>query len=207
MAGIDTRWMRTPENGVVTYFALPGGDHQFNVRSANDSGAVVWEGRASPLTLRVQPRFWERAWVRAASGVVIAVAAAAIGLLYSAHRSREQFERLRRQAAVERERARIARDVHDDVGTSLTQIAMLAELACGDADPAVANARLQQVLRISHDTVAAIDELCVEKWHISTSATSYIELFSASRATHHAAGDGSRCRRAAQRDVTCRCHP
>jgi len=159
MAGIDPRWVRTPENGVATYFALPGGDHQFNVRSANDSGAVVWEGRASPLTLRVQPRFWERAWVRAASGVVIAVAAAAIGLFYSAHRSREQFERLRRQAAVERERARIARDMHDDVGTSLTQIAMLAELACGDADPAVANARLQQVLRISHDTVAAIDEL------------------------------------------------
>jgi signal transduction histidine kinase len=75
------------------------------------------------LPLLQEPYFW------LVAGVVLT--ATVFGLWWSIHRQRARLAlaRLEQQNAMERERGRIARDIHDDLGANLAQIAMLSELA------------------------------------------------------------------------------
>ena len=112
-------------------------------------------------------------WVDVTNGLVIVVATAVAGgsllaggvLLavmtasaLASSRSRLKMEALRRQAALEAERVRIARDMHDELGTSLTQIALLADLAQGETHRDDAP-HLENVVRISRELVRSMDEL------------------------------------------------
>jgi signal transduction histidine kinase len=69
-------------------------------------------------------------------------------------------ERLEQKEALERERARIARDIHDQLGASLTQVALLGELVEGDkADPVEVEAHARQISKTARDTTRVLDEI------------------------------------------------
>src|SRR5437879_915624 len=85
-------------------------------------------------------------WVVAAI-LVLVVGALLAGVRYVTYRKMQaRLEILERQRALERERARIARDLHDDLGASLTRIALLSELAKADLhQPELARTHLDQI--------------------------------------------------------------
>jgi signal transduction histidine kinase/ligand-binding sensor domain-containing protein len=157
LVGAVDDWTATPADGRLRFSRLGAGSHSLQLRSIDGQGRRT--ALIEPVRLDVPPRWWERPWVRAGFVAAVAAAAALAGLGIASWRGRRKFERLAREAAVERERTRIARDMHDEVGTSLTQVALLAELALGDAEPAAAAERLGEVARISRQTVASLDEL------------------------------------------------
>ena len=73
---------------------------------------------------------------------------------------KQKLERLERQQAVERERARIARDIHDDLGASLTRIMLLSQTAHGEAElPEQAGASQEQIYETARDLTRAMDEI------------------------------------------------
>jgi len=65
---------------------------------------------------------------------------------------------LEQQHALERERARIARDMHDDLGASLTQITIASQLARLDP-PEEASGHIDEIAAIAQRTVTALDEI------------------------------------------------
>lgn len=59
-----------------------------------------------------------------------------------------------------RERARIAKDIHDDLGASLTQISLLGELARQDRDaPEQVGSRIEKMSETARHAVKSLDEI------------------------------------------------
>jgi signal transduction histidine kinase len=96
-------------------------------------------------------------------------------------RMRRKLERLSGEHELERERARIAQDIHDDVGASLTRIVMLSESAAGDwQQPHEAIASLNQIQTTTRELTRAMDEIvwAVNPRHDTLdSLTDYISRF------------------------------
>jgi signal transduction histidine kinase len=72
---------------------------------------------------------------------------------------------MERQRAIERERSRIARDIHDDLGASLTRITLLSQTA-GDelSDQEMVETHLQRIYAIARELTKAMDEIV---WAVS----------------------------------------
>src|SRR6185295_714939 len=67
---------------------------------------------------------------------------------------------LRQQEALEKERSRIARDIHDQLGASLTQVALLGELVESDKEePAEVEAHDRQISQTARDITQVLDEI------------------------------------------------
>lgn len=131
LEGLDRQWVDAGPRRTAYYTHIPPGRYVFRVLAANRDH--VWNEQGARLELTVAPHFWETGAFR---GVVGLLALAGVGLVIrhlSQRRLKRRLEQLEHQRALERERTRIARDMHDDVGARLTEIALLTDLAKRDA--------------------------------------------------------------------------
>ncbi|HEX7652046.1 MAG TPA: histidine kinase, partial [Verrucomicrobiae bacterium] len=72
---------------------------------------------------------------------------------------RWQMMRLEMQNLLERERMRISRDIHDDLGARVTQISLVSAMASKSAqDPEQSRMNFNQITEMSRDLVAALYE-------------------------------------------------
>jgi len=156
--GHESAWVEAGNTRVARYSKLPPGDYRFQVTACNEDG--VWNETGSALALIVEPPFW-RTWWFLATGSASLLGAIVAGVNYfSTQRLRRQVERFRQQEAVEKERGRIARDIHDQLGASLTQVALLGELVESDKDsPAEVEAHARQISQTARDTTRSLDEI------------------------------------------------
>jgi len=154
----ETEWIEAGNSRVAHYSKLPPGNYTFHVIACNEDG--VWNEAGSRLGVIVHPPVWRTWWF------ITAMALAAIGsiagavYLVSTQRYQRELAVLRQQEALEKERARIARDIHDQVGASLTQVALLGELVETDKDsPADVGSHAQQICQTARETTRALDEI------------------------------------------------
>jgi len=105
-----------------------------------------------------------------------------------------KLERAERQRDIERERSRIARDIHDDLGAQLTRITMMSESARGEvANPERAAAGLEKIYHTARELTRSMDEIvwAVNPRHDTLEGlASYLEKF----AQDWLASAGLRCR-------------
>ncbi len=142
----------------ASYPYLPPGDYVFHVVAVSPTGQPT--GHEAALAISIPQVFWKTATFLTLSGAgcVVVVAGAARG--FTRRRMQRQFERLEQQRALERERARIARDIHDDLGTSLTQVALLSQSVRGAVAPgSPAAEELEQINRTSQEMTRTLDEI------------------------------------------------
>ncbi len=143
----------------ATYINVPPGRYTFRAMGLAGNGEE--SGDSLSLSLLIQPPFWQRLWFwpAIAAGIVAMVS----GAILSSHRQRAKraMERLRFQNALEKDRTRIARDLHDDLGTRVTFINMSAALAQRDIDHSPDNTRrhLAKMSESARDLVVAMDDL------------------------------------------------
>jgi signal transduction histidine kinase len=112
------------------------------------------------VAITVTPRFWKTNWFLGGT-LAVAVGVLVAGVRYLTWRKLQaRLELLERQRAIERERARIARDLHDDLGANLTQIALLSELAKADlAQPELARTHLNQIFATAGGLARQLNEI------------------------------------------------
>jgi signal transduction histidine kinase len=115
----------------------------------------VWNETGDGWTLHILPHFYETVWFRALAWMVAAGLVAGAVRYSVTRRLHRKLERLERQQAVERERARIAKDIHDDLGTNLTLIAVLGDLAKQEQP----GERVEKMANTARQAVKALDEI------------------------------------------------
>lgn len=116
LEGVDTDWSPITDERSVTYANLGPGSYRFVVQSIN-AEAVPSLSPAS-VAFTILPPLWQRWWF-----LILAIAVAGL-LMAFAYRSR-----VAHLLALERVRMGIATDLHDDIGSNLSQIAILSEVA------------------------------------------------------------------------------
>ena len=161
MEGHEKDW--TPPNGtrVAYYGKLPPGQYRFQVKACNEDG--VWNEAGSTLAITVEPPpppFWRTWWFRSTSIACFLGTIIAVVHYLSTQKLQRQLEGLRQQEALEKERSRIARDIHDQLGASLTQVALLGEFVESDKDsPMDVEAHARQISQTARDTTRVLDEI------------------------------------------------
>ena len=113
---LDSKWREATSQRSVQYARLGSGNYAFEVRGLSSEGKASAE--MARVEFRVLPPLWQRSWFILFLGVSLAA------LTYAAH-----SYRMRQVMEVHRVRTGLAADLHDDMGSGLAEIAILAELA------------------------------------------------------------------------------
>ncbi len=146
--------------GQANYSRLKPGRYWFRVAAAKANGALSGQEVSLPLIV-VAPLYqrWEF-WL--VIGALATAAAAWIGRLAVQRRMQRQLAALEHQQAMERERARIARDLHDNIGAGLTEIAMQSDWVHNDlAQGPTADTRLrvERIRQSATELARSVDEI------------------------------------------------
>ena len=158
LEGHETAWTEAGDTRVAFYNKLPPGDYRFHVEACNEDG--VWTEPGSALAVTVQPQFWQTGGFRAAVILGFLGIVAIVVRYMSTQKLQRQLQTLKQQEALEKERSRIARDLHDQLGANLTQVALLGELAAADKhSPEEVGAHAQQISQTARDTTHSLDEI------------------------------------------------
>ncbi len=159
MGGYVTNWTDAGQLRAAQYSKLPPGTYHFQVTARNEDG--VWNPLlAARLEVIVLPAFWQTSSFQAAVAGGLLVGIIALVYFISTQKLQRQLAGLRQQQALEKDRSRIARDIHDQVGASLTQLSLLGEMVESDrGDPAEVAAHAAQISQTSRETARALDEI------------------------------------------------
>ena len=158
LMGMDPQWRDVSTQRSVDFFHLPPGDYEFRVTGCNNYGN--WNSDGATLRFRVLPFFWQTWWFASLCWLGgFAVVCAGI-ILVMRRRYHRRMEILQQSRLVEAERARIAQDLHDDLGAGLTEITTSCALAQDESLPtAEALTYLNEISARAQQMVGALDEI------------------------------------------------
>jgi ligand-binding sensor domain-containing protein len=152
LEGIDKNWVSAGNRRTASYTNVPPSTYRFRVKGANNDG--VWNNDGASLEIVVLPPWWKTWWFYLLSTIAFAL------ILYSIYRYR--INQIKKVFAI---RSKIARDLHDDIGSTLSSISLMSQLAkdgTGDKD------KEQELFNtISNASKEAMDLMGVIVWSVN----------------------------------------
>jgi signal transduction histidine kinase/ligand-binding sensor domain-containing protein len=127
LEGLDVGWSKASPQRNATYSRLSPGGYRFQVMACNSSG--IWNETGASFGFTVMPFIWQTWWFRLVAVVLFTAAVLSVGRYFSHRKLQRRLLKFEQQAALDKERARIARDLHDDLGSCLTKIVMVSGLS------------------------------------------------------------------------------
>jgi signal transduction histidine kinase/ligand-binding sensor domain-containing protein len=124
LEGWDDKWITTYSKQ-IRYGKLRPGHYTLIIRAGNYTGE--WSDEEK-ITIIINAPFWQRTWFYIVCGAALLVAVVLITRTVTQRKIKERLRRLEKQQAVDDERNRISKDMHDEIGSGLTRIALMTEL-------------------------------------------------------------------------------
>ena len=181
LARVDADWSVPTADTTRTAASIPPGRQRFEVRRLR--GDAVEDSPTGAIEITIPTPLWQTPWFLAAAAAGVAALAAAGGTAVSRVRSRWRIAQLEREQERQRDRARIARDIHDSLGAGLAQMAMLSDVmrrsarvgpvAEGGGQPQLDEA-LEEIFRGAQSLTRAVDEIV---WAVNPANDTLQRLF------------------------------
>lgn len=160
--------------GTAEYHRLKPGKYNFQVQALTSAGHPI--GVASHMPVTVHPPVWREPWFWLVSTLGIGTALIWASKYRQGKRMLDAIAAMEQKRAFEQERVRIAQDIHDDLGASLAQIAMLGELIKGDNPSSKEwRANADRIFTKAHESGRKLDEIV---WAINPAYDSAEDLVS-----------------------------
>lgn len=115
LENFDPDWIVPADRRFARYVKVPPGEYTFRVRASNNDG--IWNTKGASIAVTIAPPFWQTAWFRVSMILIFGF------LIWLAYRYR-----VSKIIEMERMRLRIAADLHDEIGSGLSGIALTSDL-------------------------------------------------------------------------------
>jgi signal transduction histidine kinase len=134
------------------------------IRLRHDGGGNGWifsdMAIATSFNDFVVVRFWQTWWFRSVVAAGLLIGFGATVRLMEKRKYQLQLQRAEQERTLQRERERIAQDLHDDLGSSLTRLSLLSGLVKADKDnPEQVEAHANKLSQAADQTVRALEEI------------------------------------------------
>ncbi len=160
MEGVDKHWY-TAGSPSVSYSNLPGGSYTLHVKASLNGS--LW-GSEKLLTISITPPFWQTWWFYAICCITV------FTLIFLFYRIR--INQLKRELYL---RTKIARDLHDDVGSTLSSLHMVSALASKKIteDPARTKELLEKITESSERMTGNMQDIV---WAVNPLNDSFLQI-------------------------------
>jgi signal transduction histidine kinase len=158
MEGIDEDWHYVGNLGEVQYANLSDGHYSIRLKAATAN--EVASENIIPLKFIIHPPIWKRGWFITLLSLILLSSFILIVRYISQRNLKEKLLRMEKEQAIEKERNRISRDMHDDLGSGLTKIAILSEVVKKQLhEPEKAKQQLETIGESSRELVDNLQDI------------------------------------------------
>jgi signal transduction histidine kinase len=156
LVGLDDHWIDAGTRRQAYFTDLRPGNYRFELLACNHHG--VWQEKGATLAFNVAPFYYQTWWFYTVCGLSFALIVG-LAIIWRLRESRRIFE-LERANALNEQRRQIARDIHDELGASLTHIMHLSSQArITPAHPERPDLRAERIESIAGEAVDNIGEI------------------------------------------------
>jgi len=160
LENVDKDWKYAGNKGEMQYASLSPGTYTFKARAAAGNGLMSEQEDA--VIISISPPFWKRWWF--ICSVVLLIS----GLLYFIYRTR-----LNQVLRMERLRSRISGDLHDDIGSTLSSISIISEIAMKETSTTSSSL----IKEIKDNSILLMEKMDDIVWSINPKNDSLENLF------------------------------
>lgn len=167
LEGFSDQWISNGTKNEVTFTNLNPGSYVFTVKASNNSG--IWNEEGKSFQLIILPPWWMTWWARTA--LMLSLAAISYGIYRY---------RIRQLLTLQAMRNRIAGDLHDEIGSTLSSISIYSKVVQNRTKEKVPEAE-PYLNRINTDIGAMMEAMSDIVWTINSSNDRFENIFSRMR--------------------------
>ncbi len=171
LEGADEDWVEAGTFRMARYTNLHPGSYTFKVKASNNDDS--WNTTPTTLEIVIKIPFWQSLWFRFLLLLLLLGIAYYFSTLYLDYKIRHEKLKLEKEQAVDQERARISSDMHDDLGSGLSTIRLLSEIAKRKIPD---TSQTKEIERISETAGEMIDKMSEIIWAMNSSNDSLANL-------------------------------
>lgn len=158
LEGLDQAWVEAGTRRAAFYSSVPPGSYHFQVIACNGDG--VWNEVGAGMSLTLHPYFWQTWWFIGLLVLSAATAVAGGARVVEKRKLEQHLKRLEQERVLERERTRIAQDLHDIMGAKLCRISYLSEHARrSEVVPIELQDEMRSISDDSREVLQSLDEM------------------------------------------------
>jgi signal transduction histidine kinase len=190
--GTNNQWSEPSNNTTVSFIDLPPGDYSLDIKANFPAGRYAEQSISYKFS--ITPAWWQTWWFKSIASLLI-IGLLIIGFrLYYRRKLEKKMAILEKQQAVEKERTRIATDMHDDLGAGLSRIKFLSEtIGIKKQQHEPIEEDVNKIREYSHEMIDKMGEIV---WALNEKNDSLSDLLSYTRAytMEYLAQNGINCK-------------
>jgi len=189
--GSNTQWSEQSGNATVSLINLRPGDYTLEIKA--NFPASRYPEKIINYKFSIEPPWWATWWFRSITALLVIGMFILAFRFYYRRKLEKQLAMLERQQAIEKERTRIATDMHDDLGAGLSRIKFLSEtIGIKKQLQQPIDEEVSSIRNYSHEMIDKMGEIV---WALNEKNDSISDLLSYTRAytVEYLAQNGIEC--------------